>query len=157
MRERISNKTIFNFSNLEMGLDVTMTWVFFAHFCADDTVSSNQDLTLLRDRNPGQCSISGFESGSDQISEKSPYSMILTNLFISVTSRKLMFSEEAYCGDWVISLVMDLNHGDKKISLADPNGSFDSKFGTKINFSQISNVFKVELFRLRENPLESQN
>ena len=68
-----------------------------------------------------------------------------------------MFSDEAYCGDRVISLVIDLNHCDKKISLADPNGSLDSKFGTKINFSQISNVFKVELLRLRENPLESQN
>ena len=51
-----------------------------------------------------------------------------------------------------MSLVIGLNHSDKKISLADPNGSFDSKFGTKINFSQISNVFKVELFRQRENP-----
>ena len=71
--------------------------------------------------------------------------MILNNLFISVTSRKLLFSDEAYCGDRVISLVIDLNHCDKKISLADPNGSFDSI------------VFKVELFRQRENPLESLN
>ena len=55
-----------------------------------------------------------------------------------------------------MSLVIGLNHCDRKISLADTNGSFDSKFGTKNNFSQISNVFKVELLRLRENPLESQ-
>ena len=82
---------------------------------------------------------------------------LLYNLIISVTSRKLLFSDEAYCGDWLISLVIHLNHCDKKISLADRNGSFDSKFGTKINFSQISNVFLVELFRLRENPLKSRN
>ena len=34
-----------------------------------------------------------------------------------------------------------MNHCNKNISLADPNGSFDSKFGTKINFFSIFECF----------------
>ena len=46
----------------------------------------------------------------------------------------------------------------KFCALADQNGSFDSKFETKINFSSIfESFFFVLLFCQRENKLESQN